>query len=172
MPDGPSDPAAVFCLLDEVGSPATVVSAGGRSFGFVTGGSLPATLAATWLASAWVRVDGAFGLWATDEHKGLNVPYDSGLAFVRHTEQLRAPMAVAAARLVQGGQRETTRWVTAGAQNDRACWCGGTVWHGRAAMRISVSSWATTVDDVDRSLAAMLRVAREQTGARRRTDHR
>ena len=39
------------------------------------------------------------------------------------------------------------------------CWCGGTVWQGRTAMRISVSSWATTEADVEQSLAAMLRVA-------------
>jgi len=44
-------------------------------------------------------------------------------------------------------------------QSDGTCWCGGTVWQGRTAMRISVSSWATTDEDVERSLAAMLRAA-------------
>ena len=43
---------------------------------------------------------------------------------------------------------------------DGTCWCGPTVWRGRAAMRISVSSWATTADDVERSLAAIVRAAR------------
>jgi aromatic-L-amino-acid decarboxylase len=43
----------VLALLDEVGSPATVASAGGRFFGLVVGGSLPAALAANWLATAW-----------------------------------------------------------------------------------------------------------------------
>jgi glutamate/tyrosine decarboxylase-like PLP-dependent enzyme len=62
--------------------------------------------------------------------------------------------------LVAFGDDETTRRVIAGVQSDGTCWSGGTVWHGRAAMRISVSSWATTDEDVDRSLAAMLRVAR------------
>jgi len=39
--------------------------------------------------------------------------------------------------------------------------CGGTVWQGHSAMRISVSSWATTEDDVEKSLEAMLRIAAE-----------
>ena len=45
-------------------------------------------------------------------------------------------------------------------QRDGTCWCGGTVWQGRAAMRVSVSSWATTETDIDRSLDAVLRVAK------------
>jgi glutamate/tyrosine decarboxylase-like PLP-dependent enzyme len=200
---------------------------------------------------AWVHVDGAFGLWAaaspayshltrgvegadswaTDAHKWLNVPYDSGLAFVRDDGALRAAMAVTAeylpttspernpsdytpelsrrargvevwaalrslgrsgvadlvarncrhARrfaeglaaegyqvlndvvlnqvLVSFGDAETTQRVIAGIQQDGTCWCGGTHWHGRTAMRISVSGWATTEEDVERSLEAMLRVA-------------
>ena len=47
----------------------------------------------------------------------------------------------------------------AGIQAEGTCWCGGTVWQGRTAMRISVSSWATTDDDVERSLEAILRIA-------------
>lgn len=405
LPAGPTDPARVLALLDSLGSPATVASAGGRYFGFVTGGSLPAALAANWLAAAWdqnsalavmspiaakveevalrwllevlalppdagagfttgatmanltalaaarhtllqqqgwdveaqglfgappltvvvgdevhvsllkalsllglgrervvrvpvdgqgrmraealpdlspativciqagnvntgafdpaadicaaarqagawVHVDGAFGLWAaaaparahlaagfaeadswaTDGHKWLNVPYDSGITFCRNPEHLRGAMAATAAYLAQSDQRqpmnytpemsrrargveiwaalrslgragladmierncraaarfaagldqagyrvlnqvelnqvlvsfgeaETTRRVIAGVQNDGDCWCGGTVWQGQTAMRISVSSWATTEADVDRSLAAILRVA-------------
>ncbi len=202
-------------------------------------------------AGAWVHVDGAFGLWAagvpslahqtagmaeadswaTDAHKWLNVPYDSGLAFVRDPHALRAAMAVTAeylpsddpyrnpadftpelsrrsrgveawaalrtlgrqgvielvertcrhARrfaeglrragfqvlndvalnqvLVSFGDAETTRRVIAGIQGDGTCWCGGTVWQGQTAMRISVSSWATTDEDVEKSLEAMIRVA-------------
>jgi len=200
---------------------------------------------------AWVHVDGAFGLWAaaspryahlvegvdqadswaTDAHKWLNVPYDSGLAFVRDPEMLRAAMSLTAAYLPQGDHREPSQYVPelsrrargveiwaalkslgrsglaemierncrcarrfadglrdagfqilndvvlnqvlvgfgapdvtgrviAGVQEDGTCWCGGTVWQGRHAMRISVSSWATTEGDVDKSLEAMLRVAR------------
>lgn len=201
-------------------------------------------------AGAWVHVDGAFGLWAlaapgrahlatgvpdadswaTDAHKWLNVPYDSGLVFCREPQHLRAAMSASAAYLIEMEQREpmhytpdmsrrgrgievwaalkslgrsglaemiertcrhathfaeglreagydvlndvvinqvlvsfgddeTTRRVMAGIQADGTCWCGGTVWQGRAAMRISVSSWATTDEDVERSLAAMIRVA-------------
>ena len=200
---------------------------------------------------AWVHVDGAFGLWAaasprhahlvegfheadswaTDAHKWLNVPYDSGLAFVRDPEILRATLGLTAAYLPQGEHREPSQYVpelsrrargveiwaalkslgrsglaemidrccrcaqrfadglsTAGfeilndvvlnqalvsfgapeatqrviaaIQEDGACWCGGTVWQGRHAMRISVSSWVTTEADVDRSLEAILRIAR------------
>ena len=58
----------------------------------------------------------------------------------------------------------TTNRVIAGIQADGTCWCGGTVWQGRTAMRISVISWATTDEDVERSIAAMLRVAAEQRG--------
>jgi glutamate/tyrosine decarboxylase-like PLP-dependent enzyme len=204
-------------------------------------------------AGAWVHIDGAFGLWAlvtqsrddltaginladswgTDGHKWLNVPYDSGLAFVRDADALQAAMAVTAeylpstspyrnpsdftpelsrrargvevwaalralgrqgvtemieracrqARrfaegfqaagykvlndvvlnqvLVSFGNPETTKEVISGIQTDGTCWCGGTVWQGQTAMRISVSSWATTDDDVERSLEAMLRVAKQ-----------
>ena len=201
-------------------------------------------------SGAWVHVDGAFGLWAgaaperahlvkglaeadswaTDCHKWLNVPYDSGLAMVRDPEHLRAAMTVRAAYLHMGehrepwqyvpeasrrargieiwaalkslgrrglaemierncrlasrfaegfrkagfavlnevvlnqvlvsfGDAEKTRRVIAEVQREGTCWCGGTEWRGQAAMRISVSSWATTEEDVDRSLAAILRIA-------------
>ena len=202
-------------------------------------------------AGAWVHVDGAFGLWArvapsrshlvegleaadswaTDAHKWLNVPYDSGVAFVRDADSLRAAMAISAeylpmaseyrnpsdytpelsrrargvdvwaallslgrtgltdliertcrhARrfaeglsaaghrvlnevvlnqvLVSFGEPETTNRVIAEIQTDGTCWCGGTVWQGQTAMRISVSSWATTDADVELSLEAMLRIA-------------
>ena len=177
------------------------------------------------------RASGLADSWATDGHKWLNVPYDSGLAFVRDAGALRAAMAVTAdylpaergvrnpsdytpelsrrargvdvwaalrslgrsgldelverncrqaARFAEGlsaagyeilndvvlnqvlvsfGEPAETQRVIAGVQADGTCWCGGTVWQGRTAMRISVSSWATTDDDVERSLAAMLRVA-------------
>ena len=61
--------------------------------------------------------------------------------------------------LVSFGDPETTNRVIADIQADGTGWCGGTVWQGQTAMRISVSSWATTEADVERSLEAMLRVA-------------
>jgi glutamate/tyrosine decarboxylase-like PLP-dependent enzyme len=407
LPELPESPADVLALLDQVGSPATVAITGGRYFGFVSGGALPATVAANWLAAAWdqnaclrvlspvaaqleditlawllelfqlppgcagafvtgaqtatftslaaarhavlarcgwdveanglfgappievivgdevhatvlkalamlglgrdrvkrvpcdrqgrmradsippcevptiictqagnvntgsfdpvqeireltrggnvwVHVDSAFGLWATvlpelreltkgveiadswgvDAHKWLNVPHDSGIAIVREPSHLHAAMTISAPYLAQGNAREPMQWgpestrraraieiwtalrtlgragvaelvrrccrhalafanglraagfeilnevelnqvlvafgddtttarVIEGIQREGTCWCGGTTWHGRKAMRISVSSWATTESDVERSLSAMLRVARE-----------
>ena len=209
-------------------------------------------IAAAHDAGAWVHVDGAFGLWAavaptrahlitgvaladswaTDAHKWLNVPYDSGLAFVRDADTLRAAMAISAeylptdspqrnpsdftpelsrrargvevwaallslgregvaemierscrqARrfaesltaagyrvlnevvlnqvLVSFGPAATTLRVIAAIQEDGTCWCGSTVWQGHTAMRISVSSAATTDADVERSAAAMIAAAR------------
>ena len=202
-------------------------------------------------AGGWVHVDGAFGLWAaaapahagwltgieeadswaTDAHKWLNVPYDSGLAFVRDAEALRAAMAITAdylpaptefrapadytpelsrrargveiwavlrslgraglaelitrncaqARrfaerlsaagyeilndvvlnqvLVSFGEPEKTKRVIQAVQEEGTCWAGITLWQGRTAMRISVSSWATTDADVERSVAVMVRIA-------------
>ncbi|MFT4039116.1 MAG: pyridoxal-dependent decarboxylase [Thermomicrobiales bacterium] len=223
-----------------------------------TGAFDPAGPVCAWARAngAWVHVDGAFGLWAAasparaalaegvaeadswalDAHKWLNVPYDSGVAVVRDAGALRGAMAANAAYLQTDGTREPlhftpemsrrargveiwaalrslgrqglvdlierdcrhaarfaeglavagyeilnevtlnqvlvrfgdderTRRVMSAIQEDGVCWCGGTVWQGRAAMRISVSSWATTDDDVERSLAAMLRVAAEVAGA-------
>jgi glutamate/tyrosine decarboxylase-like PLP-dependent enzyme len=63
--------------------------------------------------------------------------------------------------LVSFGSAEITREVIRRIQEDGTCWCGGTEWQGKTAMRISVSSWATTEGDVDRSLEAILRIARE-----------
>jgi glutamate/tyrosine decarboxylase-like PLP-dependent enzyme len=211
--------------------------------------------AAAHKAGAWVHVDGAFGLWAlvaparahlaagftnadswaTDAHKWLNVPYDSGLVFCRQLQAMQAAMSTtAAAYLIQSddripydhtpelsrrargieiwaalrslgrtglaemiertcrhaarfaaglraagyqvlndvvlnqvmvsfGDAETTRRVIAAVQAEGTCWAGSTVWQGHTAMRISASSWATTEEDVERSLAAIVRVAGEYT---------
>lgn len=407
LPGASTDPTKVLAMLDEIGSPATVASAGGRYFGFVTGGSLPVTVAANWLATAWdnnvgvtvmspvaaqleevalawlvdlfglpagtgagfvtgatmanftglaaarhallarqgwdveaqglfgapsltvvvgdevhisllkalsmlglgrervirapvdgqgrlrpdalpaldertilclqagnvntgaidpldllcaaarqagawVHVDGAFGMWAaaaparaalakglgdadswaTDAHKWLNVPYDSGLVFCRNPEYIRQAMSAQAAYLVQSDTRDpdaytpelsrrargvevwaalrslgregladlierncrhatrfaegltaagftilnevalnqvlvsfgddaTTRRIISAIQAEGTCWAGATTWRGRAAMRISVSSWATTKADVERSLEAMIQIAKQ-----------
>ena len=62
--------------------------------------------------------------------------------------------------LVSFGDPETTRHVIAEVQSEGTCWCGGTEWQGHTAMRISVSCWATTEDDIERSLAAIVRIAK------------
>jgi glutamate/tyrosine decarboxylase-like PLP-dependent enzyme len=59
-----------------------------------------------------------------------------------------------------GGDDATTDAVVAAVQADRTCWMGPTTWRGLRAMRISVSNWATTISDVDRSCAAILDAAR------------
>ena len=53
LPAQPCAPAETLRLLDDIGSPATMASAGGRFFGFVIGGALPVTIASNWLATAW-----------------------------------------------------------------------------------------------------------------------
>jgi glutamate/tyrosine decarboxylase-like PLP-dependent enzyme len=204
------------------------------------------------VTGAWIHIDGAFGLWAaaspsrralargvdkadslaTDAHKWLNVPYDSGLVIVHDKRALNAAMSSSAAYLIEGetrdphlfvpemsrraraveiwaalrslgkvgladlidrsceharqfaealekagyevlndvvlnqvlvsfGPAEVTRKVIARIQEDGTCWCGGTEWQGKTAMRISVSSWATTHHDVSISLDAILRIAAE-----------
>ncbi len=62
--------------------------------------------------------------------------------------------------LVSFGTAEETRRVIAAVQAEGTCWAGPTLWQGKTAMRISVSSWATTTEDVDKSVAAIVRVAR------------
>jgi glutamate/tyrosine decarboxylase-like PLP-dependent enzyme len=206
-------------------------------------------------SEAWVHVDGAFGLWAaaspkyrhlasgfeqadswaTDAHKWPNVNYDCGISVVRDGGALRGAMTASAAYLQVGSEREPashvpeasrrgravelwaglkslgkqglaeliertcgfaqrmaeglraagyeilndvvinqvltsfgsaemTREVIRRVQEDGTCWCGGTEWKGKTAMRISVSSWATTDEDVETSLAAIVRIAREVRG--------
>jgi len=203
--------------------------------------------------NAWVHVDGAFGLWAnavaerkhltlglekadswaTDAHKWLNTPYDSGIAFVKDAKSLTASMSQNAAYLVQDGRRdpfiyvpemsrrargievwaalrslgrrgladminrncdlaaafanklrnsgyvilndvvlnqvlvsfgdpEVNNRIIKRIQEDGTCWCSGTVWQNQTAMRISISSWRTTAEDIDKSANAIIRIAKEE----------
>jgi glutamate/tyrosine decarboxylase-like PLP-dependent enzyme len=202
-------------------------------------------------AGAWVHVDGAFGLWArvspkydeltrgleladswaTDAHKWPNVGYDCGVVLVRDGMALKRSMGMSAAYLHAGalrepmhhvpessrrargvelwaalksmgrsglrdliertcgfaqlfaeklraagfeilndvvinqvmvsfGSAEKTKGVIRRVQEEGTCWCGGTVWQGKTAMRISVSNWSTTREDVEKSVEAIVRVAR------------
>ena len=89
----------------------------------------------------------------------------------RHAERMAAALADAGYTvlnevalnqvLVSFGDSETTQRVIDGIQRDGTCWCGGTRWQGNIAMRISVSSWATSDEDVDASLEAILRIAED-----------
>ena len=58
-----------------------------------------------------------------------------------------------------GDHDARTRAVVKAVQDDGTCWLGGTIWQGKAAMRISVSNWSTTTEDIDRSVEAILRAA-------------
>jgi glutamate/tyrosine decarboxylase-like PLP-dependent enzyme len=203
--------------------------------------------------NTWVHIDGAFGLWAaaspelrhlcagldradswaTDAHKWLNVPYDSGIAFVRDEKVLKSTMAITAeylttdspsrnpsdytpelsrrARgvdvwaalrtlgrngisemierccrhakrfgeelsaagfdvlndvvlnqvLVAFGDEDKTLKVVDAIQKEGTCWCGSTVWQGKTAMRISVTNWSTTDEDVTASIYVMIKLAGE-----------
>jgi len=62
--------------------------------------------------------------------------------------------------LVSFGSAEKTTRIIQAIQDEGTCWCGITVWQGKTAMRISVSSWATTDADVDKSIAAIIKIAR------------
>jgi glutamate/tyrosine decarboxylase-like PLP-dependent enzyme len=64
-----------------------------------------------------------------------------------------------------GNDDETTRAVVAGVQDDGTCWLSGTTWHGMAAMRISVSNWATSEEDAATSVDAIVRVFRALASA-------
>ena len=64
--------------------------------------------------------------------------------------------------LVSFGDEDTTNRVIRRIQEDGTCWCGGAVWKGQAVMRISVSCWATTEEDVERSLNVILQIAAEE----------
>jgi glutamate/tyrosine decarboxylase-like PLP-dependent enzyme len=259
---GRMDAAALPEVLAAVKGPTIVCAQAGN----VNTGAfdpLPAICAAAHDHGAWVHVDGAFGLWAgaspalrhlvagveqadsmaTDAHKWLNVPYDSGLVFVARPQAHLAAFAKVASYLMpaQGGERDPdafvpeasrrargfpvwaalrslgrqgvcdlverccgharrfadalaaapgvevlnevvlnqvlvrfpdaggdhdgrTREVIRRVQDGGTLWLGGTTWHGMAAMRISLSNWSTTDDDVDRSVAAILEAAKEVDG--------
>lgn len=64
--------------------------------------------------------------------------------------------------LVSFGDAETTRKTIRAIQDDGTCWCGGTIWHGQSAMRISITSWATDEAELEKSLSAIVRIARTE----------
>src|SRR6185503_3232378 len=110
LPDAPTDPADILALLDRVGSPATVASSGGRYYGFVVGGTLPASLAANWLAAAWdqnaatavlspvsAALEAITQGWLLDL---LALPAQSGIGFVTGATMANLSALAAARRAV------------------------------------------------------------------------
>jgi glutamate/tyrosine decarboxylase-like PLP-dependent enzyme len=123
----------------------------------------------------WLHVDGAFGLWAaadpgrrhlvdgvgdadswtTDAHKWLNVPYDSGLSFVRDAAAHHAAMTLGAAYYVetQGGERDPYNWVPESSRRAR----GFAIWAAlRSLGRDGVAEMVGRTSDVARRFAAGL----------------
>jgi len=64
--------------------------------------------------------------------------------------------------LVSFGDADTTNRIIKKIQLDGTCWCGGTVWKGKTAMRISVSSWMTSKEDIEKCSEKIITIAREE----------
>ncbi len=138
LADTPTDPSAVLAQLHEVGSPATVASAGPRYFGFVIGGTLPSTLAASWLASTWDQNAGLVAAspvsaaledialeWLLDV---LRLPSDCAGAFVTGATMANFTSLAAArhAVLARAGWDVEADGMHGGAARDRCRRRGGT----------------------------------------------
>lgn len=72
--------------------------------------------------------------------------------------------------LVSFGDAGLTNTIIKKVQDEGTCWCGGTVWKGTTAMRISVSSWMTTEEDIVRSCDAIVRIAKEEINRTRKLE--
>ena len=64
--------------------------------------------------------------------------------------------------LVAFGDADRTNRIIKKIQEEGSCWCGGTVWKGKTAMRISVSSWMTTEEDIDRCADVIINIANSE----------
>src|SRR6476620_8509559 len=73
--------------------------------------------------------------------------------------------------LVSFGDPDLTNLIIKKVQDDGTCWCGGTVWKGTTAMRISVSSWMTTKEDIQICSEAIIRIANEEINRVRAFNH-
>ena len=111
-----------------------------------------------------------FAVWAALRELGRDGVADLVERCCAHARRFAAGLAAGGAEvandvvlnqvLVGFGSDERTDRVVAGVQADGTCWLGATTWRGRRLMRVSVSNATTTTDDVDRSVAAVLRVVR------------
>lgn len=148
LPEKPTDPEMVLGLLDDIGSRAAELSRRARGV-------------EVWAALRSLGREGLADL--VERSCRYAARFAEGLTAAGY--QILNEVVLNQV-LVSFGDPETTRRVIAGIQAEGTCWCGGTVWHGQTAMRTSVSSWATTAEDIERSLDAIVRVAAEQGAAR------
>jgi aromatic-L-amino-acid decarboxylase len=73
--------------------------------------------------------------------------------------------------LVSFGDPELTNKIIKRIQDDGTCWCGGTIWKGQTAMRISVSSWMTTEKDIERCSEVIIEIANEERAAAKKRQY-
>jgi len=91
---------------------------------------------------------------------GLSLPLPGDKSRDLRLDRLVALGYAAITHQLRGATDELTLALVDAVQQDGTCWCGPTMWKGRPAMRISISGWATTEDDVDQSAEAIMRAAR------------
>jgi glutamate/tyrosine decarboxylase-like PLP-dependent enzyme len=123
---------------------------------FTPGSSQRARGAEVWAVLAALGRDGVSRLVAG--HAALARRFAAGLAAggLEVLNEVRLNQVVAAC-----DDARATQEMIAAVQREGTCWCGPTTWRGRQAMRISISNWATTQADVDRSVAAVLAAAKQ-----------
>ncbi|MGH8826205.1 MAG: pyridoxal phosphate-dependent decarboxylase family protein [Jiangellaceae bacterium] len=159
----PYDAGFVFCARPEVHAAAVSYTA---AYLIGSGGASAGSADFTLESSRRAR---GFAVWAALRELGR----DGVAELVERTCRLARRFATALADggaeiandvvlnqvLVGFGDDARTERIIAAVQRDGTCWLGGTRWHGRQLMRISVSNWSTTEDDIDRSAAAIIRLA-------------
>jgi glutamate/tyrosine decarboxylase-like PLP-dependent enzyme len=158
----PYDCGLVFCA-----DPAAHVAAASYSAAYRTGTGAAGSPSDFVLESS--RRARGFAVWAALRELGADGVADLVRRCCRLARRFADGLADGGVEIVNDvvlnqalawfGSDARTDAVIDGVQRDGTCWLGGTTWRGRRLMRVSVSNWSTTEQDVDRSVAAILRVA-------------